>query len=201
MYSSLGFRRTHPCFATFCFQECTSFFFFIFFFTELLQGFPILPLSPSSTLASSAKLSTILNICISLVALSLQLLTQVFFFFITSIPSSSKNLHAMECPREIRAVQRALLLPSEERADGLRSWFGLGPAPGRMVSFSSLWFRRSRQLFHRGWLSSPRVEGWKWGFWWCSFKADNVSNEALYVIGLHGSGDGISLYMIGRWQK
>ena len=34
-------------------------------------------------------------------------------------------------------------------------------------------------------------------------QADNVNNEALYVIGLHGSGDKISLSAcgIGRWQK
>ena len=33
-------------------------------------------------------------------------------------------------------------------------------------------------------------------------QADNVSKEALNVIGLHGSGDkSLSSYKIGRWQR
>ena len=107
----------------------------------------------------------------------------------------------MECPREIRAVRRTLLLPFEERADGPQSWFGLGPASGRMASFSSFDAeeaglcarQRGLQLFHRGWLSSPRVEGRNEAS--DDDQADNVSNEALYVIGLHGSGDTISRFL------
>ena len=34
--------------------------------------------------------------------------------------ASAHNLHAMECPREIRAVRRALLFPFEERAEGFQ---------------------------------------------------------------------------------
>ena len=52
--------------------------------------------------------------------------------------------------------------------------------------------QRGLQLFHRGWLSCPRVEGRK-----CEAsdgdQADNVSNEALCVIGLHGAGEKLTL--------
>ena len=52
----------------------------------------------------------------------------------------------------------------------------------------------SEAFFHRGRLSSARVEVRKCGSEASDdSQADNVSNEALYVIGLHGSGDKISL--------
>ena len=46
--------------------------------------------------------------------------------------------------------------------------------------------QRGLQLLHRGSLSGPKVE---------DEQAFNVSNEALYVIGLHGSGDKISRFL------
>ena len=84
--------------------------------------------------------------------------------------ASTHNLRAVESPKETRAVRRAL---SCWRKSWWSSggWFGWGPASGRMASFSSFWCRRSLcarqrglQLLHRVWLSSPRVEGRKWGF-------------------------------------
>ena len=84
--------------------------------------------------------------------------------------ASTHNLYAVECPKEIRAVWRALLHPFGERADGPQgagSAGALHPAARR----ASLLFdaeeaglcvrQRGLQLFHRGWLSSPRVEGRK----------------------------------------
>ena len=43
--------------------------------------------------------------------------------------ASTHSLYAVEPPREVRAVWRALLLPFEERSRGSSvSWFGLDPA-------------------------------------------------------------------------
>ena len=77
---------------------------------------------------------------------------------------------AVGCPNEIRAVRRVLLLPFEERADGPQGAGSAGaqhPAAWR----ASLLFdaeeaglcakQRFLQLFHRGQLSSPKVEGRK----------------------------------------
>ena len=93
------------------------------------------------------------------------------------------------------AVRRALLLPFEERADGPQgagSVWAQHPAAWR----ASLLFdseeagicarQRGLQLF-------PELKGG--GEASDNVQADNVSNEALYVIGLHGSGDKISLFL------
>ena len=52
--------------------------------------------------------------------LMLSLWEEVLWPFLDAWDSvaSAHNRHAMECPREIRALWRALLLPFEERADG-----------------------------------------------------------------------------------
>ena len=42
--------------------------------------------------------------------------------------ASTHILYAMDCPREIRAVRRALLLPFEERANVLRKLVRFGPS-------------------------------------------------------------------------
>ena len=115
----------------------------------------------------------------------------------------ARNRHAMECPREIRAARRALL-PFGERADGpqgagsvgvqhLAAWRASLPVDSEEDGICA--GQRGPQLFHRGRLSSPRVELKGGSEASDGDQADNVSNEALYVIGLHGSGDKISRYL------
>ena len=50
--------------------------------------------------------------------------------------------------------------------------------------------QRGLQLLRRGWSSDPELKGGSEASE--GDQANNVSNEALYVIGLHGSGDKIS---------
>ena len=71
-----------------------------------------------------------------------------------------------------------------------------------MASFSSSWLRRSRHLCQTARPSNSFIGD---GFLIPELKggseaseddqADNVSNEASYVIGLHGSGDKICRYL------
>ena len=90
------------------------------------------------------------------------------------------NLNAVACPKETRAVWRALLLPFEERADGPQgagSVWAQYPAAWR----ASLPFdaeeaglcarKRGLQLLRRGWFSDPELKGG-------SEASDDVSNEA-----------------------
>ena len=55
--------------------------------------------------------------------------------------------------------------------------------------------QRGLQLLHRGWLTIqvPELNGGSEASE--DEQADNVSNDASYVIGLHGSGDKISRYL------
>ena len=72
-----------------------------------------------------------------------------------------------------------------------------------MASFSSFRFRRSRHLCQTARPSTlsfigdgflvPELKGGSEAS--DDDQADNVSNEALYVIGLHGSGDKISRFL------
>ena len=82
----------------------------------------------------------------------------------------------MECPREVRAVWRA------PRSSGSR----VG-----MASFSSSSCRRSRHLCGDGFLVPELKDESEASE---DDQTDNVSNEALYVIGLQGSGDKDSRY-------
>ena len=81
-------RGPHPRFPAFL-PGLNELPFHLFSWRSCFKVFLILPLSPSSTLTSSAKFSTILNTSVSLLALSLQQLTLVLFFSVTTIPSSS----------------------------------------------------------------------------------------------------------------
>ena len=82
-----------------------------------------------------------------------------------------KNRHAMECPREIRAVlfhlvqKKPAFLPDSEA-------FNYFIGDGFLI---------------------PELTGGSEASE--DDQADNVCNEALYVIGLHGSGDTISCYL------
>ena len=69
--------------------------------------------------------------------------------------ASTHSLHAKECPREIWAVWRALLLPEE-----------------------NTWRTDNGSSFSSG-----------------SSSENDVDNDALFVIGLRGSGDTIALFL------
>ena len=110
----------------------------------------------------------------------------------------------MERPREGRAVWRALLLPSGEGANGPQGTESAGaqhPAAWRAsppfdAGEADLCARqRGFQLLHRGWFLIPELKDGSEAS--NDEQADNVSNEALYVIGLHGSGDK-NLLLIAR---
>ena len=82
--------------------------------------------------------------------------------------ASTTNLYAVERSREVRAVWRALLLPSGEGANGPQGAQSAGaPHPAAWRASPTLDAeeaglcarQRGLQLLHRGWLSSPRVEG------------------------------------------
>ena len=119
--------------------------------------------------------------------------------------ASTHNLHAMDCPREVRALWRALLFPSEERADGPQGADSAGaqhPAAWR----ASLFLLQKKPSFvpdskafnsniGEGFLV-PQLKGE------CeasedekadSSSAHNVGNGVLFAIGLHGSGDAVAL--------
>ena len=115
------------------------FFLHLFSFRSCLKVFLILPLSPSSTLASSAKLSTILKISISLLTLSLQLLTQVCFLF---CHDHIKFLHIV-----------GYFFP---RSSGVRA-FSTCPS-------NSVRHLRRRTVASGIWISSPLTTTWR-AFW------------------------------------
>ena len=97
--------------------------------------------------------------------------------------AAAHKCHAMECPREIRAVRRALLLPSGGGAEGPQGAGSAGaqhPAAWR----ASLLFgseedgfrarQRGLQLFHRGF---QELKGGSEAS--DDVQADNVSNEGV----------------------
>ena len=105
--------------------------------------------------------------------------------------ASTHSLYAVERPREERAVWRALLFPFEQIADGPQE---VGPVwvqyPVEKVKACALiglhmvieensgWSRRKAHLCRR----AVRMKTT-----WC--------NGALFVIGLHGSGHTIALFL------
>ena len=111
--------------------------------------------------------------------------------------NAAHNRHAMECLREIRAVRRALLLPFEGTVDGPQgagSVWVQQPAAWR----ASLFFLVQKKpalvpdseavnSFIGDGFPVPELKGGSEAS--DDDQADNVSNEAVYVIGLHGSGD------------
>ena len=116
--------------------------------------------------------------------------------------ASTHNLRAVESPKETRAVRRALLLPPfGERADGPQGADSAGaqhPAAWR----ASLPFDAEEAFvpdseafnsFIGDCFLVPELKGGSEASQ--DEHADNVSNEALYIIGLHGSGDKISRYL------
>ena len=88
----------------------------------------------------------------------------------------------MECPKEKRAVRRALFLPFGKRTDGLQ---GADSAEAQHLPA-----RRASLLFDAEEAREASEDE----------QANNVSNEALYVIGSHGSGDRISRYF-QDWEE
>ena len=116
---------------------------------------------------------------------------------------SPHNLYAMECPREIRAVRRALHLPFEKKEPTvLRELVRLGPSirpHGELlfllVQKNSAFVPDSEAFnsFIGDFFLIPELKGGSEASE--DDQADNVSNEALYVTGLHGSGDKISRYL------
>ena len=118
------------------------------------------------------------------------------------------NRHAMECPREIRAVRRAFLLPSGERADGPHGAGSVGaqhPAAWRASSpfvaeeADLCAKQRGLQLRYRGWFSGlPELKDESEASkdeQADSAKENNVGNDELFVIGLYRSGDAIALFL------
>ena len=112
-----------------------------------------------------------------------------------------RTTSTQECPSEIRAVWRALLLPFEDGANGPERAESAGaqhPAAWRdsllLDSEEASFFLPDSGAFNSfigdGFLV-PELKGGNEAS--DDVQADNVSNEALYDIGLHGSGDNISL--------
>ena len=115
--------------------------------------------------------------------------------------ASAHNRHAMERPREIRAARRALLLPFEGRADGPQG-AGLVLAQHLAAWRASLLLMKKPAFvpdseafnsFIGDDLLIPELKGGSEASE--NDQADNVSNEAANVIGLHGSGHKISRFL------
>ena len=112
--------------------------------------------------------------------------------------ASTHNLYAVECPKEIWAV----LLPSGEGTNGPQGAESAGPSnrPHGELLFLSVQKEPAcvpnseafNSFIGDGFLI-PELKGE------CEAsedeQADTVNNEALYVIGLHGSGDKIFHYL------
>ena len=120
--------------------------------------------------------------------------------------ASAHNRHAMECPREIRALWRALLLPFEKEPMVLRELVRFGPSirpHGELLFFlmqKKPAFMPDSEAFNSfigDDLLIPELKGGSEASE--DDQADNVSSEALYVIGLHGSGDRISCF-VQDWE-
>ena len=141
--------------------------------------------------------------------LMLLLWKEVLWLFLECLGqcASTYNLYAVECPKEIPAVRRALLLPFGEQADGPQ---GAGSAGAQQPAA----WRASLLLVQKEPACVPDSEAFN-SFIGVGFpvpelkgeseaseddQADNVSNVALYVIGLHGSGDKISRYL-QDWEE
>ena len=97
--------------------------------------------------------------------------------------ASTHNLYAVERPREVRAVWRALLLPSGEEANG-----PLG-AESAGAQHTAAW--RASNIGDGFLVPELKDESEASE----DDETDNVSNEALCVVGLHGSGDKVSRYL------
>ena len=118
----------------------------------------------------------------------------------------ARNRHAMERPSEIRAVRRALLLPFEERASGPQGGESVGASIRPHGELLFFWIQKKtafapvseafNSFIGDGFLV-PDLKGGSEAS--DDEQADNMSNEALYVIGLHGSGDKISSDLQG-WE-
>ena len=100
------------------------------------------------------------------------------------------NLHAMECPRDIRAVWRALLLPLEERAGVLRELVRFGPS----IPVKAEKARALLGLHMIAEENSRRTDSGS-SFSSSSSSENNVGNDALFVIGQHGSGNTNALFL------
>ena len=105
-------------------------------------------------------------------------------------------------PRVVRAVWRALLLPSGEGADcpqgaesagaqHLAAWRASPPTGAEEADLPAR--QRGLQLLHLGWFDGPELKDESEASE--DDQTDNVSNEALCVIGLDGSGDKVSRYL------
>ena len=131
--------------------------------------------------------------------LMLPLWEEVFvaFFGCKGQCASAHNRHAMECSREIRAVRRAFLLPFEERADGPQ---GAGSAGMQKKPAFVPDSEAFNSFIGAGFLVPELKRGSEASD---GLQAGNVINEALHVVGLHGSGDKISLSScrIRRWRR
>ena len=110
------------------------------------------------------------------------------------------NLCAVGCPKEIRAVRRAFFFLLKKEPMAFRELVRLGPSirpHGELLFFlmqKKPAFVPESEAFNSfigdGFLV-PELKGGSEASE--DDQADNVSNEALCVIGLHGSGDKISL--------
>ena len=100
--------------------------------------------------------------------------------------ASTHNLYAMECLREVRALWRALLFPFEARADGPQGvgsvWAPALKACALIVLHMMIEENSGRSENGSSVSSSSSDE-------------NNVGNDALFVIELHGSGDKIALFL------
>ena len=104
--------------------------------------------------------------------------------------ASTHDLHAMECPREIRAVWRALLFPFEERADGPQGVGSFWPSiPVETVKACAL-IGLHMMAEENSWRSDSGSSVSS-----SSSSENNMGNGALFVVGLHGSGDTIALFL------